>query len=243
MDKVLIANWKMHPLTEREAIALAKKCDAANVVICPPFPFLGAVEKTVTKAKIGAQDTFWEEKGAYTGEVSPAMLKKMGVSHVIIGHSERRRYLGETDEMVNKKVRAAIHSGLTPILCVGEPLAVRKKGISAAKRFVAAQLRKDLQSVHGKMIVVYEPIWAISAGLGTGNPDNPQNVAVMVKFMRDIVGKKLGKATPLLYGGSATSGNLGRLITGNFLDGALVGGASLNAKEFRSMIQIARNKR
>ncbi len=253
MNKILVANWKMNPVSQKDAIALAKKSDAKGVVICPPFVYVPSVKRHVTRAKIGAQDIFWEEKGAYTGEVSPLMLKKLGVSYVIIGHSERRRYQGETDEMINKKVKAALFAGLKVILCVGEPLAVRKKGIAAAKKYVASELKKDLPTSHrsllANVVIAYEPIWAI----GSGKPETPEGASAMAVFIKKLLATYYPPESPsatqrragsllakVLYGGSVSSGNLKRFITSNHIDGALVGGASLKAKEMRAMIRIAR---
>ena len=267
MNKILVANWKMHPLTQREALALAKASDAKGVVICPPYTYVSSVRRHVSRAKVGAQDVFWEEKGAYTGEVSPLMLKKIGVSYVILGHSERRRYQGETDEMINKKVKAALFAGLKVILCVGEPLAVRKKGFAAAKKYVASQLRKDLSmhypdahgsglrlkrrsSLFANIIIAYEPIWAI----GSGKPETPEGASAMAVFIKKLLATYYPPESPsatqrragsllttprVLYGGSVSSGNLKRFITSNHIDGALVGGASIKPEEFKRIIKIA----
>ncbi len=233
MSQLLVANWKMNPASESEAVKLARASDANNVVICPPFPFLRAIKQAIKKAALGAQDVFWENPpasgGAYTGEVSAKMLKGLGVRYTIIGHSERRRWLHETDEMINKKIQAVLKADLKAILCVGEPFSVRKKGLTAAKNFVKKQLKKDLRGVKSKFIIAYEPIWAI----GTGKPDNPRETAEMAKFI-----KNLSRAR-VLYGGSVTSLNIGRILEYNEIDGALVGGASLKAGEFKKIIKIA----
>lgn len=188
--KILVANWKMNPQTEGEATKLAKAIDSKNVVICPPFPFLRTVGNVLKRAALGAQDVFWEEKGAYTGEVSAKMLKGLGVRYTIVGHSERRRWLHETDEIINKKVQAALKAGLNVILCVGEPLSIRKKGFQVAKNFVKNQLQKDLKNLltihhklQTKLIVAYEPIWAI----GTGRPDDPAETAEMSRFIKNFL--------------------------------------------------------
>lgn len=241
MTKLLVANWKLNPQSEKEAISLAKATDASGVVICPPFPFLRAVHETITKAKLGAQDVFWEERGAYTGEISPMILKTLGVRYVIIGHSERRRWLGETDEMINKKVRASLSGGLQVILCVGEPLVVRRKGLTAAKKFVKTQLARDLKNVTGymlhatRLIIAYEPVWAI----GTGRADKPEETVEMAQHIREILNpKSYILNSRVLYGGSVTSKNVLSFLQYREIGGALVGGASLNAKEFRKIIHI-----
>ncbi|MEK7193398.1 MAG: triose-phosphate isomerase [Patescibacteria group bacterium] len=242
MNKLLVANWKMNPTTAREAIKLAKASNHKNVVICPPFPFLNAVKKNITAASLGAQDVFWESPpaggGAYTGEVSPAMLKNAGARYVIIGHSERRRYVGETDGMINKKVLATLFAGLKVILCVGEPKAVRKNGLAAAKAFVKKQLLADTRGAHGKLIVAYEPVWAI----GSGTPDDPKDTAEMARFIRNLL-KSSKIDVVVIYGGSVTSKNIGRIMSYGEIGGALVGGASLHSHEFKTMIQIVSHKK
>jgi triosephosphate isomerase len=238
MVRLLVANWKLNPQTEFEATMLAKAVDAENVVICPPFTFLRAVKRSIKKAELGAQDVFWEEKGAYTGEISPRMLKNLGVTHVILGHSERRS-LGESDEMISKKVRAVFAAGLRVILCVGEPASIRRKGLAAAQRFVESQLRRDLEggSVfkrRANLIVAYEPIWAI----GTGKPDNPKETALMAMQIKRLLRQKAIYPQRVIYGGSVTSSNTARIFGYKEIDGALVGGASLKANEFKKIIKI-----
>ena len=246
MKKLLIANWKMNPISESEAIRLAKSSDEKNVVICPPFPFLSAVKNVLRKADLGAQDVFWQNPipgGAFTGEVSIGMLKKIGVTHVIIGHSERRNYLSETDEMVNQKVKSALAFGLKVILCVGEPLSVRRESLNAAKSFVKSQLIKNLKGFENyklkieNLIIAYEPIWAI----GVGKPDKPEDSATMASFIKDFLKTKTYNLQPnVVYGGSVTSANAGRIFEHKEIDGALVGGASLKANEFKKIINITK---
>jgi triosephosphate isomerase len=239
MQKLIVANWKLNPSAETEAVRLARGSDAKNAVICPPFPFLGSVKKVLRRAKLGAQDVFWETKGAFTGEVSPEMLKKFGAQYVIVGHSERR-HLGETDEMVNKKVLAALRAELSVILCVGEPKSVRRKGIAAAKQYVAAQLKKDLAGTKSyklktnSLIIAYEPIWAI----GTGVPDKPEESAAMAAFIK-LKAKSLKLKARVLYGGSVKPSNAKAFLSQKEIGGALVGGASLNAKSFRAILRAA----
>ena len=240
VPKLLVANWKLNPQIEAEAVRLARASDAKNIVIAPPFPFLVAVGKALKRATLGAQDVFWKLHGAYTGGVSPLMLRALGVRYVIVGHSERRA-LGETDTMVNKKARAALRAGLAPILCVGEPLAVRRKGLAAAKRFVAHQLRADLRGVspssvisHQSSVVAYEPLWAI----GTGRAATPADAAEMAEFIKGLLVKSYKLKVSVLYGGSVNVRNAGAFLAEPAIDGALVGGASLQAAEFRKMISI-----
>ncbi len=226
MKKILFANWKMNPLSEQEAVKLARASDFKNAVIIPPFVFLKSVKNVLKNASLGAQDTFFEEKGAFTGEVSPMMLKKLGVRYVIVGHSERRR-LGESDEMIAKKVKAGIHAGLKVILCVGEPLSVYKKGKRAMEEFIKKQLRfiKDKKN----LIVAYEPIWAV----GTGKNADPEDAVHMAQFIKNIV------SVPVLYGGSTNSKNAKSFLEKKEIAGFLIGGASLNGKEFQKMINVA----
>lgn len=238
MSKILVANWKINPSTELEAVELAKATDYENVVITPPFPFLKSVEQTIKKARLGAQNVFWKESGAYTGEVSALMLKSLGVRYLIIGHSERRA-LGETDLVINKKVKVAFQSGLKVILCVGENAVVRKRGLSHAKNFVKRQLIQSLKNISsktfkGKIVIAYEPIWAI----GTGNSDQPADTQKMVIFIKNLLAPKI-KKVPVLYGGSVTVKNARNFLTIKEVDGALVGGASLRKDEFRKIIKLA----
>jgi len=225
MNKLLFANWKMNPQSEVEAVKLARAGDFKNAVIIPPFPFLKAVKSVLKNASLGAQDVFYEEKGAYTGEVSPSMLKKLGVKYVVVGHSERRR-LGESDEMIAKKVRAGIDAGLKVILCVGESLGVYKKGKKATEVFIKKQFKfiKDKKN----LIVAYEPIWAV----GTGKNADPEDAARVARFIKSII------SVPVLYGGSTNSKNTGDFLKKKEIAGLLIGGASIDVGEFQEMIRI-----
>jgi triosephosphate isomerase len=226
MPKLIVANWKLNPQTEKEAITLAKKTDFKNVVIAPPFPFLGAVKKVLKKASLGAQDAFWEGAGAYTGEVSSEMLKRLGAKYVILGHSERRIYMNESDSMVNKKTASALKAGLLPIICVGEPKEVRKKGFASAKAYVGKQLKESLKGISESVVIAYEPIWAI----GTGTPDSPDETRAMARFIRS-----LRPDATVLYGGSVNGKNYDLFLSLQEIGGALVGGASLRAEEFKAI--------
>ena len=259
MSKLIVANWKLNPEKLSAAVKLAKAIDKKGVVICPPFPFLEAVRKNIKRARLGSQNVFWEEKGAYTGEVSPSMLKDSKVEYVIVGHSERRRWLHETDGMINKKVLAALRAGLKVILCVGEPakrgLTRTPRGLTrneqSAKNYIRKQLEKDLRgaqflrnkkslrrSAYGlrksALLVAYEPIWAI----GTGKADRPSDTAEMAKFIKKFLSTTyhLPPTTKVLYGGSATSRNIKSFLKYKEIDGALVGGASLKVSEFKKII-------
>ncbi len=261
MKKILIANWKMNPVSRAEAIRLAKLSDEKSVVICPPFPFLIPVKGQLRKAELGAQDIFWgglpTGGGAYTGEVSGAMLKKIGASFVIIGHSERRRVLGETDETINKKIKAALAASLRVVLCIGEPAEVRKKGEAAAKAFVKSQLTTDLKNIFNlkpktfNPIIAYEPVWAISTSRDPKLKETPEMIVAMVQFIKGLLdsrfsaqgGSASGGKIPdprIIYGGSVTAENIGRIIHHKEIEGALVGGASLKSEEFKKIIKVVK---
>ncbi len=230
MNKPLILNWKMNPETLREAVALAKASDFKNTVVVPPLPFLEEVGKVLKKAELGAQDLFWEDKGAFTGEVSAKELKDIGVKYVIIGHSERRHKLGETDEMIAKKLKAALENGLTPVLCVGETK--KEKDAGQKEEVIKRQIEKGLSLVSQKskvksqkLLIAYEPVWAI----GTGDPETPEGARETIQFIKKIISAKV------LYGGSVNSENLADYLKFKEVDGALVGGASLNKEEVKKM--------
>jgi triosephosphate isomerase (TIM) len=255
MGKLIVANWKEHPKTEAEALKLfkavararrSKTGAAVEVAICPPFIYLEEITRVFKRMSptarrglaLGAQDVFWEEQGAFTGEVGPRMLRSLGVKYAILGHSERRKFAKETDAMINKKVALAAHDGLKIILCVGESLAVRQKGIAAAKNFVQQQLLKDLKNVvlkSGDIAIAYEPIWAI----GTGKNDSPEDARAMAQFIKKLLKERKQIKPRFLYGGSVNSKNAGDYVQLKEIDGALVGGASLKADEFIKIINLS----
>lgn len=232
MRKLLVANFKMHAPDIRPW-ANFKTPKGAEVVVCPAFPYLADFKKR--NFSLGAQDVFWENLrsgGAYTGEVSVAMLKDFGAEYVIVGHSERRA-LGEKDEVINKKLKTALASGLKVIFCVGEPKEIRRKGISAVKVFVQNELRAGLSGVKKKFLkniaVAYEPVWAI----GTGVADTPKNASEMAGYIKKLLPARV------LYGGSVNSGNARKFLAQREIDGALVGGASLDPKEFKKIVEAS----
>lgn len=247
MKKLIVANWKMNPKTPKEAVALfdgtvaAVEGADAEIVICPPFQYLGLLaEKDRGNVKLGAQDVFWEpETGAFTGEVSPAMLTDEHVQYVIIGHSERRTILGETDEVIQKKVQAALAEGLTVILCVGEPHEIRELGIHIAEEFVLSQVQKDLEGIRireeASLVIAYEPIWAI----GSGKAATAEDSALMSRKIKEYIREQWNYSVRVLYGGSVKAGNAGELLNQTDIDGALVGGASLVADEFAGIAKSA----
>jgi triosephosphate isomerase len=247
MTKLIAANWKENPRTEAKALKLfmavakAKRDANVEVAIFPPFIYLEELARSFkrlssrTGLSLGAQDVFWEEQGAYTSEVGPAMLRGLGLKYVILGHSETRKYEKETDAMINKKLALAAQDGMKIILCVGESLSVRKKGATAAKRFVEGQLKKDLKKVFlkkGTLHVAYEPIWAI----GTGKSDSPEDARDMAIFIKASLKKAGYPASKVLYGGSVNSKNAPSYVQLKEIDGALIGGASLKAEKFLKII-------
>ena len=240
MDKIIIANWKMNPASLKEAEKLAKESDVDRLIICPPFLFLEAVSQTIHQAKLGAQDLFWEDKGAYTGEVSPIELKNLGVEYAIIGHSERRQNLGETDKIVAKKIAAAVDNDLTPILCVGETKDERAAG--KTEEIIKRELKIGLSLLANQPhtlnpIIAYEPIWAI----GTGTPDTPENMLNMVKFIKETLVTSGYTLNPkIIYGGSVNSQNAEEFLKHEEINGALVGGASLKSEEIIKIVKIAK---
>ncbi|MFA6365402.1 MAG: triose-phosphate isomerase [Candidatus Paceibacterota bacterium] len=239
MNKLIVANWKMNPTSAEEAVVLAKESDAVGVVIAPPFVFLKEIKETLIRGVLAAQDVFFENAptgGAYTGEISAAMLKLIGATYVIVGHSERRTVMLETDEIIGKKIGAAAAAGLIPILCVGEGSDIRKEGIESAKQYIIKQLLADLQTLNQReCIIAYEPLWAI----GTGENDSPQNAAAISRFIKQVVLEQWGmKNIQVLYGGSVNEKNVEAFAHEADIDGFLIGGASLRSEEFKKMIEI-----
>lgn len=243
--KIIAGNWKMNKLPNEaisffEELAPLVKDTKNEVVICAPFTdlFYALLSAQNTNIKIGAQNMHWEETGAYTGEVSPQMLKAIGVEYVIIGHSERRQYFAETDETVNKKVKAAHNVGLKPIVCVGETLEQREAG--KAKETVTNQVKLGLKDLTNEQIestiVAYEPIWAI----GTGKTATSEDANETIKWIRAEIANMYGNETAekviIQYGGSVKSGNAKELFEMSDIDGGLVGGASLKAEEFAKIV-------
>jgi len=253
MKKIIIANWKMNPqsLAGFQRLAriyanLPRIGAGIEIVITPPFIYLSELLKIKNlKLKIGAQNVFWATGGAYTGEISPKMLKDLGVDYVIIGHSERREYVAETDEMINKKVKAVLSGGLKAVLCVGEPLEVQKKGKKIAMNFIKNQLQNDLKSVfslpinqlNNKLIIAYEPVWSISTS-GTGLVCSSNDALEMIKFIKLFAARRWSLKPKILYGGSVDSKNVQGFLRYDEIDGALVGGASVNAKEFKKIVEL-----
>lgn len=246
---LLAGNWKMHGV-RREAIALAHGIKAAvaevsgrEVLVAPPFTALETVGRVLSGSSVllGAQNLHWEPKGAFTGEVSAAMLRDGGCTHVIIGHSERRQYFGETDETVANKIESAQRHGLVAIMCVGETLAERDAGETL--RVIERQLRRGLlkrdAAAIRALVVAYEPVWAI----GTGKVATPEQAQEVHAFIRGVLaelgGKEADAACRILYGGSVKPDNIDTLMQQPDIDGALVGGASLQVESFARIVKFA----
>lgn len=240
----IAGNWKMNTTVD-EAVALvdAMKPRLASIggveqVICPPFVSLAAVHRALegTGLEEGAQDVFWESKGAYTGEISPAMLAPL-VRYVIVGHSERRQYFGETDEMVNRKIRAMIPFQLQPIMCVGESLAENETGRTAS--VVERQVRGGLAGLEAcpGLVVAYEPVWAIGTGRAATSGMANGVIGLIRRTIADVFNPAVAQATRILYGGSVTAANIRKFVAQPEVDGALVGGASLKPDDFVGIVQ------
>jgi triosephosphate isomerase len=245
---MLAGNWKMHCLTaEARALAEGIKKEAAGlsdreVLISPPFTALATVADVVKGSNVflAAQDVHWEDKGAFTGEVSAAMLREIGCTHVIVGHSERRQLFGETDETVAKKVKAAQEAGLIPIVCVGESLEQREA--DKTLDVVGAQVRDGLMGQDAAairtLVVAYEPVWAIGTGK-VATPEQAQEVHAFIrKTLGQIVGEDAAAACRILYGGSVKPDNVDELMAQPDIDGALVGGASLKVDSFARIVKF-----
>jgi len=250
--KIVIAgNWKMNKtakdteqfLTGLKEVSVAEGVEA---VICSPFPYLQTVVQGTEKGpvKTGAQTMHFETDGAYTGEVSPVMLQDIGVSHVIIGHSERREYFNETDETVNKKVHAAHAHGLIPIVCVGESLAQREANDTLSH--IEQQVTEALQGVSAelvaKTIIAYEPIWAIGTGKTASNEDANEVCAHIRSVVSNITSTDVANKVTIQYGGSVNADNIEALLDTTDIDGALVGGASLDAASFIKLVEAGNRK-
>lgn len=248
MRKPIIAgNWKMYktiPEAEQLVKGVLQQLAGANdveVVFCPPFTALSSVKKLLNGTPYGlaAQDIYWKEEGAYTGEVSPAMLKDVGCDYVVIGHSERRQYFGETDETVNLKVKAALAAGIKPIICVGESLEEREAGKTHS--LIKDQTEKALAGIAPedveKVVIAYEPIWAIGTGRSSDGKDANQVIGLIRKTIAGIFGESAAAQVRIQYGGSVKPANIKEFMDEAEIDGALVGGASLDVDSFMKIIR------
>jgi len=244
---VIAGNWKMHK-TSHEAqkfvlklISSLKDTSEVDVIVAPAFTSLDGVVKAAqgSRVKIAAQNMHWEDKGAYTGEVSPTMLKDLGVTYCNIGHSERRQYFAETDHMVNKKIRAALDSGIIPIVCVGETLEEREKGTTdiVVERQIKIALEGLSDTEVAGLIIAYEPVWAIGTGK-VSSADDAQKVAARIRgIVANDFGSESADKVRIQYGGSVKPENIKGFMEQNDIDGALVGGASLEVDSFLQLMQ------
>jgi triosephosphate isomerase len=243
--RVIVGNWKMHTTID-EAVRLVNdirfgldEFDNVKTVICPPFVSLSMLKEILAGSpiKLGAQDVFYEEKGAYTGEISPGMLSGL-CQYVIIGHSERRAYFHETDEIVNLKLKAAIHHGLKPIMCVGENLAENESG--ATDCVIKRQLTLGLAGIESAdFLIAYEPIWAIGTGRAATGTHANKVMSYVRAQLAEIYDQKTAACIPLLYGGSVNADNVAEFLSQTDIDGALIGGASLKPAQFLSIVRQA----
>ncbi|WP_434630951.1 triose-phosphate isomerase [Thermoanaerobacterium thermosaccharolyticum] len=242
---IIAGNWKMH-MTPSEAVNLVNELKPlvvdtdVEVVVIPPFVDLVDVKKALdgSNIRLGAQNMHWEEKGAFTGEVSPLMLKEIGVEYVVIGHSERRQYFAETDETVNRKVKSALNHGLKPIVCVGETLSQREDGKAfdvvreQTKKALDGVLKNDVTNV----VIAYEPIWAIGTGKTATSKDANDVIKVIRETIASVYDINTANEVRIQYGGSVKPDNAKELMSESDIDGALVGGASLKAQDFAKIV-------
>jgi triosephosphate isomerase len=250
--KVIAANWKMNKNRAETAayihefLPILGNTNTTNleVIICPPFTCLQTLHDALQGSivKTGAQDIFWETSGAFTGEISASMLTDCGCSYVIVGHSERRHILNESDNDVNRKIKSALAGSLIPILCVGETLQERQS--DSARQVVKEQLEKALSGIDitaGKLIVAYEPVWAIGTGVNASPDDAQDMIAFIREQLTQLYNSALAVATPILYGGSVKAANMHDFIIKADIDGALVGSASLDPGEFSEIVRAVEN--
>jgi triosephosphate isomerase len=245
---IMAGNWKMNK-TVGEAVELVRQLknelsgvEGVEMVVAPPFTALDAVRKELARSSIhlAAQNVFWEEKGAFTGEVAPPMLREIGVEYVIVGHSERRQYFGETDETVNRRLKAVLGQGMKPIFCVGETLKEREGGktFSVLERQIDGGLRELSESHLRSIVIAYEPVWAI----GTGKTATPEQAEEVHQFLRkkleSLYTRGVAESLRIQYGGSVTPENIKGLMGQPDIDGALVGGASLKAESFSKIVRF-----
>ncbi|MDZ4743145.1 MAG: triose-phosphate isomerase [Verrucomicrobiota bacterium] len=248
--KIIAANWKMNKTsTEAKAFMQAFKTelgafDGAEAVIVPSFVSIATVATEIAGAKniqVGAQNVYWEKSGAFTAEISTDMLKDLGVTYVVIGHSERRQFFGETNETVNKRIKAALAAGLRPIFCIGETLTEREAG--RLVEVITSQVKEGLANITGEeiteLVLAYEPVWAIGTGK-VATPEQAQEVHALIrKTLAEMYGEKLAGQLRIQYGGSVKAANAKELLHQEDIDGALVGGASLDPREFALIVKAA----
>jgi len=250
--RIIAGNWKMNKtVSESEMLATDIKrdlaeCSDVDVVLCPPFTSLSVVADVVgeTAIKFGAQNMHWEASGAYTGEISPYMLRSLYCHFVILGHSERRAYFGETDAIINKKTRAALAASLTPIVCVGETIEERQaeKHMDVVRTQVQGSLAEIDAADLKKLVIAYEPVWAIGTGL-TATPEQAQEMHAFIRsVLAGMANEDVAQSVRIQYGGSMKPSNAAELLAKPDIDGGLIGGAALEAKSFVELVRIAQQK-
>ena len=249
MRKPIIAgNWKMNKTPQeatqliKELVPMVKDVDTVDIVVCPPFVNLAAAKEALegSNIKLGAQNMHFEQSGAYTGEVSPSMLLALGVEYVILGHSERRQFFGETDEGVNKKTKAALAAGLKPIVCIGETLEEREAGITAevvCKQTKLALLGLSADEAAG-VVLAYEPIWAIGTGKTATADDANDTIGAIRAAVKEVYGDDTVQAVRIQYGGSMKPSNASELMAKSEIDCGLIGGAALKAEDFCGIVKF-----
>ena len=244
---LIVANWKMNKgLNDaqqygQELLPILAGYTGVEVVVCPPFTSLTLMSQIFrgSEIKLGAQNLFWEMKGAYTGEISPAMLVDTGCTYVILGHSERRQIMGENDAIINRKVRAALDVALIPILCVGETLQEREN--NRAREVVKDQLTRDLKNITFApqgLVIAYEPVWAIGTGVNASSDDAQEMIGFIRSYLAKLYDQELADSVRILYGGSVKEENIAEFMSEVDVDGALVGGASLQANSFAGIVRF-----
>ena len=244
---LIVANWKMNKgLNDaqqygQELLPILAGYTGVEVVVCPPFTSLTLMNQIFrgSEIKLGAQNLFWEMKGAYTGEISPAMLVDAGCTYVILGHSERRQIMGENDAIINRKVRAALDVALIPILCVGETLQEREN--NRAREVVKDQLTRDLKNITFApqgLVIAYEPVWAIGTGVNASSDDAQEMIGFIRSYLAKLYDQELADSVRILYGGSVKEENIAEFMSEVDVDGALVGGASLQANSFAGIVRF-----
>ncbi len=245
--RIIAGNWKMYKTVD-EAVALiedltglVKDVGDVEIVVCPPFTALGAAREALRGSNIAlaAQNMHWEDEGAFTGEISPLMLRNLGCTYVILGHSERRTYFGETDEGVNKKVKSALLSGLLPIICVGETLKEREEG--KTEDVVTRQTKAALAdiSTNGaeRIVIAYEPVWAIGTGRTASADEANRVIRIIRSAVAEVFNSGIANEVRIQYGGSVKPNNVAEFFNQSDVDGALVGGASLDASSFAAIVK------
>lgn len=241
MKPSIIMNWKMNPETLSEAIELSVFSDKKGFILCPPFVFLSSIKEKLKNAELGAQNSFWEKEGAFTGEISSQMLKKIGCKYIIIGHSERRKNLKEDEKDIRNKLESAININMIPIVCIGSKERNEAKELKDIKNQIKKIFSDIKLSNSNKLIVAYEPVWAISTNKKNGSASSgriEKSVDFISKNLIELIGEKSFNQTKVIYGGSVNSENVSNFLKIKGVSGVLVGAASLNKKEIKKFSNL-----